>query len=418
MAPLKALLFDVGGVLVLSPFQAIIDYENDNNVPSGWINFAISRSSPDGYWQRLERGEITLDDHFFKGFSEDLHSTNVWADFQRKPRTGKKKLKDPALANPTQLGDPVSLKAEAADSEPTDQDRGAQSSTPPGESENTSRTSDVRPSKSLKELAKENPTQLGDPVSLKAETADSEPTEHDRGASSPSSQTDYPSPPEKPQWTPRPQKLKDLATKNLSQLGDPVSLKAETADSAPTDQDHGASSKPPSSIAHSLPFTIDAPTLFWNMMAISRTPDPHLAPYLTHLASLSPRPFLLGALSNTITFPPSHPFAAAASSPSSPLRQAFDVFVASAEVGVRKPHREIYELALRELDRVDRERGGEGVPAGEVLFLDDIAENVRMGEEVGMRTLRVRLGETEGAVRALEEVTGVRRRKEGRGSKL
>jgi hypothetical protein len=29
--------------------------------------------------------------------------------------------------NPSQLGDPVSLKAEKADSEPTDQDRGARS---------------------------------------------------------------------------------------------------------------------------------------------------------------------------------------------------------------------------------------------------------------------------------------------------
>jgi hypothetical protein len=30
----------------------------------------------------------------------------------------------------------------------------------------------------------ENPSQLGDPVSLKAETADSEPTDQDRGAGS------------------------------------------------------------------------------------------------------------------------------------------------------------------------------------------------------------------------------------------
>lgn len=36
--------------------------------------------------------------------------------------------------------------------------------------------------KSLKELAKGNPTQLGDPVSLKAETSDTEPTDQDRGA--------------------------------------------------------------------------------------------------------------------------------------------------------------------------------------------------------------------------------------------
>jgi hypothetical protein len=32
------------------------------------------------------------------------------------------------------------------------------------------------------EKLEENPSQLGDPVSLKAETADSEPTENDRGA--------------------------------------------------------------------------------------------------------------------------------------------------------------------------------------------------------------------------------------------
>ncbi|MCJ1385360.1 hypothetical protein MMC17_008482 [Xylographa soralifera] len=414
MAPLKALLFDVGGVLVLSPFQAIVDYEKENNISSGWINFAISRSSPNGHWQRLERGEIILDDDFFKGFSDDLHNANVWEDFQRKPKTGRKRLKD--LANPSQLGDPVSLKAEAADSEPTDEDRGAKSSTSPSGSESASKSSNPRPSRSLKELAKENPTQLGDPVSLKAETANSEPTEHDRGASSPSSRADSPSRSGRPSKTQQPKKLKDLALKNPSQLGDPVSLKAETADSEPTDQDRGASSKTRPSTARSPPFSIDVPTLFWNMMTISRTPDPHIGPYLTHLASLSPRPFLLGALSNTITFPPSHPFAAA-TSPSSPLRQVFDVFIASAEVGMRKPHREIYELALKGLDRLDRERGGGGVAPEEVLFLDDIAENVRMGAEVGMRTLRVRLGETEGAVRELERVTGVRR-KDARGSKL
>ena len=40
--------------------------------------------------------------------------------------------------------------------------------------------------KSLKDLAQDklekNPSQLGDPVSLKAETSDSHPTEQDRGA--------------------------------------------------------------------------------------------------------------------------------------------------------------------------------------------------------------------------------------------
>jgi hypothetical protein len=48
-------------------------------------------------------------------------------------------------------------------------------------SKSTSTSKEV-PKKSLKDLAKENPTQLGDPVSLKAETSDHEPTDQDRGA--------------------------------------------------------------------------------------------------------------------------------------------------------------------------------------------------------------------------------------------
>lgn len=86
--------------------------------------------------------------------------------------------------------------------------------------------------KTLKQLATsknaENPSQLGDPVSLKAETSDSEPTEQDRGAGGDDGK----------------KSLKQLAEgkleTNASMLGDPVSLKAETADSEPTADDRGA----------------------------------------------------------------------------------------------------------------------------------------------------------------------------------
>lgn len=81
-----------------------------------------------------------------------------------------KSLKDTAKDNPSQLGDPVSLKAETSNTEPTEKDRPNKSG----------REGDGH--KSLKDLAKENPTQLGDPVSLKAETSNTEPTENDRGA--------------------------------------------------------------------------------------------------------------------------------------------------------------------------------------------------------------------------------------------
>ncbi|TQN64359.1 hypothetical protein CSHISOI_11063 [Colletotrichum shisoi] len=107
--------------------------------------------------------------------------------------------------NPSQLGDPVSLKAEVSNLSPTEDDLGAASSSssssssttkkPPSSSSSSSkqgaggaagaRNSDGSPvagpeKKRLKQVAEENveagnPTQLGDPVSLKAETSETEP---------------------------------------------------------------------------------------------------------------------------------------------------------------------------------------------------------------------------------------------------
>ncbi|PHH50225.1 hypothetical protein CFIMG_005868RA [Ceratocystis fimbriata CBS 114723] len=77
----KLILFDVGGVCVLSPFQAILEYELNLDIPRGWINTAISKSAPNGYWHRLERGEIPLDNAFFHGFSADLHNAAHWSAF-------------------------------------------------------------------------------------------------------------------------------------------------------------------------------------------------------------------------------------------------------------------------------------------------------------------------------------------------
>ena len=42
-----------------------------------------------------------------------------------------------------------------------------------------------------------------------------------------------------------------------------------------------------------------------------------------------------------------------------------------------------------------------------MVFLDDIGENLRVAREVGMRTLRVRAGETKRAVEELERVLEV-----------
>ena len=151
-----------------SPFQAIHDYEHKNHIPFGWVNYAISRSAPNGYWQRLERGEIKMDAAYFKGFHADLVNADLWKEFHQNGSGSSKtkSLKELAMANPTLLGDPVSLKAEAADSTPTDQDRGASSAAEGSPDSKDSSNTGASRKKSLKELA--NPTLLGDPVSLKA----------------------------------------------------------------------------------------------------------------------------------------------------------------------------------------------------------------------------------------------------------
>lgn len=60
---------------------AIAEFERQNDIPRGYINFAIQASSPNGAWQRLERGEIALDDGFFAGFARDIGNPGHWRAF-------------------------------------------------------------------------------------------------------------------------------------------------------------------------------------------------------------------------------------------------------------------------------------------------------------------------------------------------
>ncbi|KAF8467351.1 HAD-like domain-containing protein [Kalaharituber pfeilii] len=80
---IKAVLFDIGGVVVLSPMIAIAAYEKRQNIPSGYINHAIVRSAPDGAWSKIERGEIPLDDKFYEKFTRDLSNLQIWSQYCR-----------------------------------------------------------------------------------------------------------------------------------------------------------------------------------------------------------------------------------------------------------------------------------------------------------------------------------------------
>ena len=81
-------LFNFSNILqVLSPMQAILDYELSHNVPPGWVNNCISKTAPNGFWHRLERGELPMDSGWFSGFTSDLHNASLWKNFYSRART-------------------------------------------------------------------------------------------------------------------------------------------------------------------------------------------------------------------------------------------------------------------------------------------------------------------------------------------
>ncbi|RMZ70708.1 HAD-superfamily hydrolase subfamily IA variant 3 [Pyrenophora seminiperda CCB06] len=83
--PPKAILFDIGGVVLKSPFQAILDYEIENKIPIGYINYAIQKGPHDtGAWQLIERGEVELNDDWFASFKRQLSREEVWSEYMQR----------------------------------------------------------------------------------------------------------------------------------------------------------------------------------------------------------------------------------------------------------------------------------------------------------------------------------------------
>ncbi|CAG8608413.1 12670_t:CDS:2, partial [Acaulospora colombiana] len=67
----RAVIFDIGGVVITSPLIAISAYERERGFPKDWINVLITGHGSKGAWQRFERGEIDLRT-FYTGFSKEL----------------------------------------------------------------------------------------------------------------------------------------------------------------------------------------------------------------------------------------------------------------------------------------------------------------------------------------------------------
>lgn len=54
----EAAVFDLGGVVLDSPMDAIARFERDHRLPSGLVNRTVAASGADGSWARHERGEL------------------------------------------------------------------------------------------------------------------------------------------------------------------------------------------------------------------------------------------------------------------------------------------------------------------------------------------------------------------------
>lgn len=55
----RAVLFDLGGVVFDSPLHEIAAFEVDQGLPPGTVGRVVTEAGPDGAWARHERGEIS-----------------------------------------------------------------------------------------------------------------------------------------------------------------------------------------------------------------------------------------------------------------------------------------------------------------------------------------------------------------------
>ena len=60
----RAVIFDLGGVVYPSPFEAFDAYDLDSGLAPGTVRALIKSSSESGAWAALERGELVMDEFF------------------------------------------------------------------------------------------------------------------------------------------------------------------------------------------------------------------------------------------------------------------------------------------------------------------------------------------------------------------
>ncbi len=66
----RAVIFDIGGVIVDSPLHVIAAYERDRGIRPGLVNRVVVANGRSGAWARLERGELSLE-AFYEAFDAE-----------------------------------------------------------------------------------------------------------------------------------------------------------------------------------------------------------------------------------------------------------------------------------------------------------------------------------------------------------
>ncbi len=59
---IRAVMFDFGGVISTSPFDAFARFETQHGLPAGFIRTVNATNADDNAWARLERSEISIDE--------------------------------------------------------------------------------------------------------------------------------------------------------------------------------------------------------------------------------------------------------------------------------------------------------------------------------------------------------------------
>ncbi len=73
----RAVIFDLGGVVFPSPFEAFDVYDHDNDLKKGTVRALIRVSSESGAWASLERGELSM-----HAFTDALEAEALAAGFR------------------------------------------------------------------------------------------------------------------------------------------------------------------------------------------------------------------------------------------------------------------------------------------------------------------------------------------------